>query len=132
MLRCQHQDRKDNCEQLLRKLHEKCNEMQTDPSLRDLLIKGMEGMFANVPDLSNHNKHGRTLETQNCIGWENVTRGRMSKEWEKSCNWHKRITNDFNNETDGLQWCVKMTHETGQWFLQEWLIGTKKCMEWMR
>ena len=63
--------------------------MQTDSSLRDLLTKGTEGVFANGPDMLNHNKHGRTLETQNHIGWDNLTKGRMSEEWEKSRNWHK-------------------------------------------
>ena len=46
-------------------------------------MKGTEGMFLNSPDMENHNKCGRTLETQNCTGWENLTKGRVSEEWEK-------------------------------------------------
>ena len=37
-----------NYKRLLRKLREKCDEMQTDPSLQDLLANGIEGSFANI------------------------------------------------------------------------------------
>ena len=83
-------------------------------------------MFGNRPDVSNHNKCGRMLETQNHTGWENLMKGRMSEEWEKSHNWFERNDNDPNNEMDGSQWCVRMTHEMWQWFLQEWFDRNKK------
>ena len=100
--------------------------METDPSLQDALTKGIEKMFLNSPDMENHNKCGRMLETQNCTGWNNLMKGRMSEEWENGCNWCKRTKNNSNDEIDGLQWCVKTMHKIWQWFLKEWFDRNKK------
>ena len=100
--------------------------MNTDPSLHDLLIRGIKRQLLGHLDPLIHGKCLMTLQSQNDIGWNQLLKGRMSKEWEVNCNAHKRRTNNVNNEINGLQWSVNIVHETWAWFLKEWLDRNKK------
>ena len=80
VLSCPHPTRKDNYKKLLRRLHAKCDKMKTDPSMKDLLLQGVERHFKGWTESDKHDKHQRILQSQNMIGWDQIMKRRMSKE----------------------------------------------------
>jgi len=120
VLSCPHPTRKDDCKTLLRRLRAKCDEMKTDPSVKDLPLQGAERHFKGWPENERHNKCQRILQSQNMIGWEQMLKGRMSKEWEKNCDKCARINKDADKNVSGLKWTINIIDETWKWFLNEW------------
>ena len=106
--------------------------MQTDPSMRDLLLDGTEQHFQGQSELAIHRKHPKTVQSQNMIGQDQVLKGCMSEEWQISFDKHKWSTRNVTSEVDGLTWSMNMMHKMWQWFLKEWKDRNKKCMELMR
>ena len=99
--------------------------MQTDPSMRDLLLDGAEKHFQGQVELAIHRKCPKIVKSQNFVGWDQILKGRMSDEWQISCNKHKCNTN-ATNKIDGLMWTTNIIHETWQWFLKEWMDRNEK------
>ena len=94
--------------------------MKTDPSVKDLLLQGVERHFKGWPENERHNKCQRILQSQNMIGWEQMLKGRMSEEWEKNYDKHARINKDADKSVNGLKWTINIINETWKWFLNKW------------
>ena len=54
------------------------------------------------------------------VGWEQMLKGRMSKEWEKNYDKCARINKDADENVNGLKWTINIIDETWKWFLNKW------------
>ena len=94
--------------------------MKTVPSVKDLPLQGVERHFKGWPENERHNKHQRILQSQNVIGWEQTSKGRMSEEWEKNYDKCARINKDADENVNGLKWTINIIDKTWKWFLNKW------------
>ena len=60
------------------------------------------------------------MQSQNVMGWEQMLKGRMSKEWDKNYDKCAKNNRDADEKMNGLKWTINIIDKTWKWFLNEW------------
>ena len=54
------------------------------------------------------------------MGWDQVLKGRLSKEWEKNHDKHAKHNREADKKMNRSKWTINVIDEMWHWFLKEW------------
>jgi hypothetical protein len=96
VIQCHNPSRDRWRRQFLNLLRVRCDELQTYPPMRDLLLEGIQSWWTNpIGHLIQANGYPHELRglihQQNRIGWRQLFHGRLSNEWSAMQNTHYQV-----------------------------------------
>lgn len=115
VLECNHNKRTDLKKKLIIQLNEFCHRTNTPSAIHNLLIRAIDTTVIDkiVQPTKEHNTLQKQLIlAQNQIGWENVSKGRLTYHW--------RQTVDSRNKQDPKKWTSKLIQIMWNHFLLVW------------
>ena len=116
LYQCNAPSRLDWRKKFLHRLHTKMDKLDTAPDLQELLLEGVKSLLEGRPSKSIHCPPTAlpVAEAQSAIGWKEVLKGRLSREWSKA---QQRHLGAFDRKKNGQTWAT----DIAQLLLEGWL-----------